>query len=493
MSENHCGTRRKSVSLYFDGIFGTIGEKSKGRFLPERGKRMIIYNAEIYTMESQEPIRDGYVIFDRKKIIRIGSGDDWMNWLETAGKENPDLYVRRDYVENDEQTESVQTIDAKGARLYPGFIDAHSHLGLFDDGLTDEGSDGNEIVSPISPDLRAIDGMHNGDVCFSEAKEAGVTMVAAGPGSANIVGGQFALVKTYERTIDRAVVDPFIAMKAALGENPKACYGKDNKAPQTRMGSAALLRGVLSEAIEYYEKKKQSEEKWTEYNNVEKRDTDDKPERPDVFEKDMELEAMIPVILGQKPLKIHAHRQDDILTAVRIANEFNLKYTLDHCTEGHLIADILKEEYDAGCGENRGLGITCDKTKPGGGKLLGIIVGPVIGDRSKPELSNLSLKTAGALEKEGLPVAIMTDHPCVPQQYLALSSALAKKGGLSERGALEAITIRAAQILGVDERFGSISVGKAPDMVLLSGSPLGLESEVVMVIGDGRIVVDHRV
>ena len=469
---------------------------------------MIIYNAQIYTMESEEPISDGYVIFDRKKILEIGTGDGWQAFLDKAGKEDPDLYVRRDFAENDEKTELLRTIDAKGARLYPGFIDAHSHLGLFDDGLTDEGSDGNEIVSPISPDLRAIDGMHNGDPCFREAKEGGITLVAAGPGSANIVGGQFALVKTYEKTIDRALVDPFIAMKAALGENPKMCYGKENKAPQTRMGNAALLRGVLSEAIEYYEKKQQSEEKWAEYNEAvasakeessegkngrsSKEDKDDKPERPDVFEKDLELEAMIPVILGKKPLKIHAHRQDDILTAVRIANEFRLKYTLDHCTEGHLIADVLKEEYEDGKGENRGKGIFSEEGKPAGGKLLGIIVGPVIGDRSKPELSNLSLKTAGILEKEGLPVAIMTDHPCVPEQYLPLSAALAKKGGMSEQGALEAITIRAAEILGVSDRYGSLSEGKAPDMVLMSGSPLSLESDILLVIGSGRIVADSR-
>lgn len=478
--------------MYFAWIFGKIGEKSTQAKKPERVKRMIIYNAEIYTMESQEPIRDGYVIFDRKKILKIGSGDDWMNWLESAGKENPDLYVRRDYVENDEQTESVQTIDAKGARLYPGFIDAHTHIGLFDDGLTDEGSDGNEIVSPISPDLRALDGIHNADPCFKEAREAGVTLVAAGPGSANIVGGQFALLTTYGKTVDRALVDPFIAMKAALGENPKMCYGKDNKAPQTRMGNAALLRGVLSETIEYYEKKMQSEEKWTEYNNADKKDTDDKPERPDIFEKDMELEAMIPVIKGEKPLKIHAHRQDDILTAIRVANEFSLKYTLDHCTEGHLIADVLKEEYDAGQAENRGLGICSKKDKPAGGKMLGIIVGPVIGDRSKPELSNMSLSTAGVLCKAGLPVAIMTDHPCVPEQYLPLSAALSKKGGMPEQQALAAITINAAKILGVSDRYGSISEGKAPDMVLMTADPLTLESEVILVIGSGRVVADLR-
>ncbi len=453
---------------------------------------MIIYNAEIYTMESDEPIHNGYVIFDRKKILEVGSGDGWQSWMEKFGQENPNLYIRRDFAENDEQTETMQSLDAKGARVYPGFIDAHSHLGLFDDSLTDEGSDGNEIVSPISPDLRAIDGIHYADVCFEEAKNAGVTMVAAGPGSANVVGGQFALLKTYARSLDRALVDPYVAMKAALGENPKMCYGKENKAPQTRMGSAALLRGVLIEAIEYYEKKKQSEEKWAEYTAAEGKDSDDKPDRPDVFEKDMELEAMLPVIRGEKPLKVHAHRQDDILTAVRIANEFNLKYTLDHCTEGHLIADILKEEYEAGRAENRGRGIFTDESKPHGGKLLGIIVGPVIGDRSKPELSHLTLSTAGDLAKEGLPVAIMTDHPCVPEQYLTLSAALAKKGGLSAPKALESITIRAAEILGVADRFGTISVGKAPDLVIMTGDPFSLDSEVLMVIGDGRVAVDNR-
>ena len=452
---------------------------------------MIIYNAEIYTMEG-DTIQNGYVVFDKEKILEVGSGDGWQAFMEKTVRENPELNVRRDFAENDAHTELLTTIDAKGACLYPGFIDAHSHLGLFDDGLTDEGSDGNEIVSPISPDLRAIDGIHNADPCFSEAKAAGVTMVAAGPGSANIVGGQFALIKTYEKTVDRAVVDPFIAMKAALGENPKMCYGKENKAPQTRMGSAALLRGVLNEAIEYYEKKQQSEEKWKEYLNADKKDSDDKPERPDVFEKDMELEAMIPVILGEKPLKIHAHRQDDILTAIRIANEFSLRYTLDHCTEGHLIADVLKEEYDAGQAENRGKGILSDKDQPKGGKLLGIIVGPVIGERSKPELRNMNLATAGILRKAGLPVAIMTDHPCVPEQYLALSAALAKKGGMPEASAIESITIGAAKILGVEDRFGTVSVGKAPDLVLVSGDPLSLESDVKLVIGGGRIVFERK-
>lgn len=457
----------------------------------ERGT-MIIYNAEIYTMTQKEPIHDGYVVFDRKQILEVGSGDGWQDYMERQGKENPDLYVRRDFAENDEQTALLNTIDAKGMRLYPGFIDAHSHLGLFDDGLTEEGSDGNEVVSPISPDLRAIDGIHNADPCFTEALEAGVTMVAAGPGSANIIGGQFALLTTYEKTVDRALVDPFIAMKAALGENPKMCYGKENKAPQTRMGNAALLRSVLSETIEYYEKKTQSEEKWAEYKDAEKNNKEDKPDRPDVFEKDLELEAMIPVILGEKPLKIHVHRQDDILTAIRIANEFNLKYTLDHCTEGHLIADVLRDEFEAGNEENRGRGLRTEEGKPAGGKLLGVIVGPVIGERSKPELRNMKLSTAGDLEKAGLPVAIMTDHPCIPEPYLPLSAALARKGGMTEESALSAITLTAATILGVQDRFGSIEVGKAPDLVLFTGDPLDLLSEVQLVIGSGRVVTDKR-
>ena len=201
---------------------------------------------------------------------------------------------------------------------------------------------------------------------------------------------------------------------------------------------------------------------------------------------------MIPVLLGEKPLKIHAHRQDDILTAIRIANEFNLKYTLDHCTEGHLISDVLFEEYEEGKKENRGLGLRTDTSKPSGGKLLGVIVGPVIGERSKPELRNMKLSTAGELEKTGLPVAIMTDHPCIPEPYLPLSAALARKGGMTEEAAMSAITLTAATILGVQDRFGSISVGKAPDLVLISGSPLDIMSEVQLVIGSGRIVTDKR-
>lgn len=438
---------------------------------------MIIYNAEVYTMEQEQPIHNGYVVLDREKIIEVGEG---FGWKKDGGQSAIRKGEEKDY------------IDANGARLYPGFIDAHSHLGLFDDGLSDEGCDGNEIVSPISPDLRAIDGIHNADPCFQEAYEAGVTLVATGPGSANIIGGQFALLRTYERTVDRAIVDPYIAMKAALGENPKMCYAKENKSPQTRMGNAALLRGVLTETIEYYEKKQQSEEKWTEYHRAFLENAEDKPDRPDIFEKDMELEAMIPVIRGEKPLKIHAHRQDDILTAIRVANEFNLKYTLDHCTEGHLIADVLREEYDAGQAENRGKGIHALAGVPAGGKMLGIIVGPVIGERCKPELRNMTLATAGILAKAGLPVSIMTDHPEVPEQYLPLSAALAKKGGMPSQMAIEAITKTAAEILGVSDRYGTISSGKAPDLVLVDGDPLTLESRVKLVIGNGRIVFDHR-
>jgi imidazolonepropionase-like amidohydrolase len=306
-----------------------------------------------------------------------------------------------------------------------------------------------------------------------------------GPGSGNVLGGQFAIVKTFERTVEKALIRAPGAQKAAFGENPKRVYGKDNKTPQTRMGTASLLREALLNAIDYREKLERYREKKDEYDKELLSQDKDKPDYPEKPDPDLQAESLLPVIEGTLPLKIHAHRQDDLLTAVRICNEFGLTYTLEHCTEGHLIADILFEEYIAGQAEGRGAGVNGK-----GGKLLGVVVGPIIGDRSKPELSNLSLQTASVLRSAGLPVAIMTDHPCVPQQYLSLSAALAVRGGMSETDALEAITIIPAEILGIADSFGSLAKGKSAVVSLFNGNPFDYRSKLILFAGGGAIRFD---
>ncbi len=427
---------------------------------------LVIQHARILTMDDNIIFEDGYLIAKEDRILVLGSMDAYSSGL-TAG-------------------EDAVVIDAKGAWLLPAFIDAHSHLGLFNDSLDYEGSDGNEDTDPITPQLRAIDGIHHADICFREAYESGVSIVMTGPGSGNVMGGQFALIRTYENTVDRAIIQAPSAQKIALGENPKQVYGKENKTPSTRMGTAGLLRDTLFKAVEY-------REKWDEYITDKAlydaavasaaQEIPDVPDRPDF---DLQLESLRPVLTGSIPLKIHAHRQDDILTGVRICNEFGLKYTLEHCTEGHHIADVLRDEYIAGQAPGRGTGNRTGK----GGMLLGVIVGPTIGDRSKPELSSHTIKTAGVLHKAGLPVAIMTDHPSLPQQYLALSAALAVRGGMPSMDALASITSTAAKICGISDRFGSLHTGKAADFTLFTGDPFDYLSEVQLFVGQGIVRYD---
>jgi len=427
---------------------------------------LIIMHARLLTMDKQGIIEDGYIILEEDRIVQIGLMD--MIPAEMLAKS------------------SNHKMDVQGAWILPGFIDAHSHLGLFDDSLDFEGSDGNEDTDPITPQLRAIDGIHHADVCFREAYEAGVSIVMAGPGSGNVMGGQFALLHTFERTVDSAVIRAPSAQKIAFGENPKRVYGKDDKTPSTRMGTAGLLRDTLYKALEYREKWDEYHQKKTEYDLAAAHHDEDAPDSPDRPDFDFQLESLFPVLSGIIPLKIHAHRQDDILTAVRICNEFGLKYTLEHCTEGHMIADILYEEYSRGLETGRGTG----NKKAKGGRLLGVIVGPIIGDRSKPELSSLTIKTAGILYNTGLPVAIMTDHPCVPQQYLLLSAGLAVKGGLPEMAALSSITLTAAEICGISDQYGSLTAGKKADLTVFSGNPYDYRSKVRLFIGSGLVRYD---
>lgn len=342
----------------------------------------------------------------------------------------------------------VEIIDAEGKYVYPGFIDAHTHLGLWEDGMGFEGADGNEETDPITPHLNPIDGINPMDNTFLEARQGGITSVCTTPGSANVMGGQCIAIKTVGKRIDKMVIKNPVASKIAFGENPKSCYGRDEKMPQTRMAIAALLRENLKKAEEYLD----------EIELYEEHEDHDKPEY------DIKMESLIPVLRQEIPFKVHAHRADDMFTAIRIAKEFDLKLTLDHCTEGHLIADELAEEG------------------------YPVIVGPSLSERSKIELRNLTFDTAGILSNAGLDVSIMTDHPVIPVQYLPMCAGIAVKHGMNKEKALEAITINPAKALGIEDRVGSIELGKDADIVIWDNCPLELQSNVLYTIIDGKVV-----
>ena len=381
----------------------------------------LIKNANIHSM-ANENFENGMILVDNGKIIAIG------NEVNAPG--------------------NIETIDAKGKFVMPGMIDAHCHLGMWEDGMGFEGADGNEAVDPVTPQLRAIDAINPKDICFKDAVEAGITTVATGPGSANVIGGQFAVIKTYGDRIDAMIVNECLAMKVAFGENPKRVYHAQKKSPSTRMATAAILRENLIKAQMYIEKQ-----------NKALQNSDKSPEF------DMKLEALAKVIRKEIPLKAHAHRADDILTALRIAKEFDVDITLEHCTEGHLIIDYLKE-----------------------GIQKGIILGPALSSRSKVELQNLTFETPGILSKAGIKVAIMTDHPVIPLQYLPICAGIAAREGMDEEEALKAITINAAEILGIADRLGSLEVGKDADIVIYSGHPFDLRSKVEFVMVNGAVV-----
>ncbi len=392
---------------------------------------LLIYNGKIVTM-SEADYENGYVLIDNDKIIAVG----------------------QDVSEVKEQlTPDVKKIDANGGYVLPGLIDPHSHIGMWEDAVGFEGDDGNESTDPVTPQLRAIDAVYHADRSFAEAYESGVTTVVTGPGSANVIGGQFAAMKTFGRCVDEMVIKHPVAMKVAFGENPKTVYNEKHQAPMTRMATAAILRENLFKAKEY-------KELWEDY----KKD----PEEYDKPEFDFKMEALLLVLNKQIPLKAHAHRADDIITAIRVAKEFDVDITLDHCTEGYLIKDILAE---AG---------------------LPVIIGPMLTDRSKIELRNQNLKTPGILSKAGLKVAIMTDHPCVPEHHLCLCAAIAVREGMTEKEALKAITINAAEITGISDRVGSIEKGKDADIVIFNGNPLELKTTVQKTIINGVVIYERK-
>lgn len=339
-----------------------------------------------------------------------------------------------------------ETLDLTGKSVYPGFVDAHSHLGTINYGMGYEGSDVNEMGGIISPQLRAIDSFNPQDRAVRMALEGGVTTVGTGPGSANVLGGVFMAVKTHGSCVDDMVLKTPVAMKCAFGENPKRCYR--DKGDSARMTTAAMLRDTLFQAKEYMERKEAA--------------GDDVCKRPKF---DMKLEALIPVLKGEIPLKAHAHRADDICTSIRIANEFGVKLTLEHCTEGHLIVkEVARSGFPAA-------------------------VGPTLTDASKIELANKSFTTPGILSRAGVSVSIITDAPVIPQQYLPLCAGLAVKAGMDRFEALKAITINPARHLGVADRVGSLEVGKDGDVVVTDGDPLSSDTHVLMVFLNGEKVV----
>lgn len=377
---------------------------------------LCIKNGLIHDAVKEEPFQADLFI-DSGKIVRIGNGFDL--------------------------PEGTEVLDAEGLEIYPGFVEAHCHLGLDGYGIGFEGQDYNEMNDILSPQLRGIDSFNPMDPSVKMAAEAGVTCVATGPGSSNVLGGTFIAVKTAGKRVDDMIIKDPVAMKCAFGENPKRRYKEKNN--YARMSTASKLREMLLKAGDYKARIEAA--------------GDDVLKRPAY---DMKLEALIPVLNREIPLKAHAHQANDIFTAIRIAKEFDVKLTLEHCTEGHMIVEELaKEDYP-------------------------MAVGPSLTHATKFELQNKSFTTPGVLASAGCQVSIITDSPVIPQQYLPLCAGLAVKAGMEPFDALKAITINAARHIGVEERVGSIECGKDADLVITDGSPFEVATTVHHVFIDGE-------
>ena len=374
---------------------------------------------------------DGHILIKQGQIYNGIDEQPWVgDILVKDGKIEKLAEIIEGRIVND-----AKIIDATGLNVYPGFVEAHCHLGLdgYTGGLAEE--DFNELNDCVTPQLSAVDGINPMDITFQMAREAGITCVCTGPGSSNVLGGTFCVLKTVGRRVDDMLVKEKAAMKCAFGENPKASY--QEQSISCRMTIAAKLREMLQKA-KVYEKERGP------------------------F--DAKLEALLPVIRKEIPLKAHVHRADDIFTAIRIAKEFDVKLTLDHCTEGHLIAEELaKEGYS-------------------------LAVGPSFGHASKKELEQKTFETPAILANAGCKVAIITDSPVVQEQYLTLSAAMAIQAGMTEHQALQAITIHAAEHIGAADRVGSIEVGKDADIVIVDGSPFATDIHICYTMIDGDVV-----
>ena len=380
---------------------------------------LAIKNVKIYTITNG--IITGNVVVDEQgKIVGVG-----------------DVEIPR----------GAEVIDGTGKVVMPGMIEAHGHAGVYEESLGWEGSDGNEMTDPVTPHIRALDAINPHEDGIREALEHGVTAMCVLPGSANVIGGQGVVVHMYGNTVEEMIIKEAGGLKIAFGENPKRVYSNQKKMPSTRMATAALLRESLVKAQNYLDK-------------LEKAKTD--PEKAP--ERDLRMEVLAKVLKRELPVRAHAHRADDIMTALRIAKEFNLDISIEHCTEGHKIVNELKE---AG---------------------VWAIVGPTLSNRCKVELKELSFNTLKTLYDAGIPVAITMDHPVVPVGYMPTVAAHAVKAGLPYEEALKAITINPAKVLGIDAEYGSIELGKMADLVLWSGDPLDVQSRVEKVFIHGQIV-----
>ena len=365
--------------------------------------------------------------------------------------------------ENVEIPEDAEVYDATNKVVMPGMIDAHCHVGIFPDGIGREYDDGDENTDPITPHLRALDAVHPDDPAFKELVAAGVTTVLTGPGSGNLIGGQWVCLKTPPKpSVDQMVLLEPAGMKMALGENPKRIYGTRAQLPSTRMGNAATMRAALVAAQNYIEKWHHYDAELARYETRIGKGEDgaEIPVRP---ERDLKLEALGKVLRREMKARIHAHRTDDMLTAIRIAEEFNLDLTLEHATEGYKIADVLAA------------------------KGIPVTAGPMLISRVKHELKELTPKNPGLMARAGVKVAIQTDERSAVK-YLTINAALAVREGMPEEEALKAITINPAEIIGVADRVGSLEVGKDADIVVLSGHPFDYRSQVELVLVDGQVV-----
>lgn len=384
----------------------------------------LIQNARLWSMSNlHDEIVD--IAFDGGKITEIGKLD--------ASKFKPeDIY------------------DAAGRITTPGIVDPHCHVGLFEDAIGFEGADGNEMTNPVTPELRAIDAVKPQDEAFKDALEAGITTVCTGPGSANVIGGTFCVMKTRGKTLADMVVVEESSMKMALGENPKRVYHSKNQTPSTRMASAALIREALLKARDYREKVQKFQS--------------DQAEGKEVVKPEFNMKwASLSRVFDGFPVKIHAHQQDDIATAIRIIEEFGLNATIEHATEGYLIADYLKTHGTR------------------------VIIGPTLGSKSKYELRNKSFLAGKRLYEANIPFAIMTDHPVIPLENTLTQVGLFVKAGLPELAAMKAVTIEAAKMNGIDHLVGSIELGKHADIVVWNGHPLSYMTSPDLVVVEGTV------
>jgi imidazolonepropionase-like amidohydrolase len=374
-----------------------------------------------------EPLDGGTVLVENGKIVAVGG----------------DVAI----------PSGIRVIDATGSWVLPGFIEAHGHVGVSEEAQGWAGQDTNELTAPVMAQARALDAINPADLGFRDAISGGVLAVNVNPGSGNPIGGQTVALKCWGRTVDEMILREPSGMKSALGENPKRVYGERKKTPSTRLGTAAVIRGALVDAANYLRRL-----------DAEQR----KPEgerRP--VDRDLQLEALGKVLRREIPWRQHCHRADDIATALRIAEEFGYDLVIDHGTEAHLLADVIAA---------RG---------------IPVIIGPLFTSRSKVELRNRSLANPGRLARAGVTIAITTDHPVVPINFLAYQAALSVKEGLDRDIALQALTINPARILGIDGRLGSLEVGKDADLVIWSGDPLNVLSRVERALIDGAEIYAH--